>query len=422
MSTLLGLSLTLLLQTPHQLWKSAKFPANGVAAADNWVFSSIERASDPASAGFSTIEISECQQMAVDALMFHCVRELPLDPKTPNEVRAILRPSLEGWACEKVAMSGIIWIVRERSDQKDRVVAALPRQTCTELARLQDWTSHALEISGQSSFWLVPAVLTAFPDSSEIHSALLREAINRLRAIAQRSAWPEGYLLYPRGVSQSECSTLGLGELGRLLELRPGDPVVLGALSERCESLGLKSLRAELVKVKEALGWPRSALAWAPFLQEIDCAGLPSHLVAIVRSGGAIPASAAPASVESIDAARAYKQSPPDLESAERLAVAAARQPIPDALNLLAALRLAKDDATVSQLAQALAFAHQARNLEPRHPYADVNVVRALQRLGKSKEALTELKSLPPVSVGSEDSWRAKQIKALQKGLDELSH
>jgi hypothetical protein len=72
-------------------------------------------------------------------------------------------------------------------------------------------------------------------------------------------------------------------------------------------------------------------------------------------------------------------------------------------------------------LSQALAFAHQARNLEPRHPYADVNVVRALQRLGKGNEALAELRSLPPVSVGSEDSWRAKQIKALQKVLDKSS-
>jgi hypothetical protein len=410
-----------LLQAPEQAWRAVGSPASGVVSTDAWVFSGIERISNHGSKGFEMVELSECQQLSVEALVLHCVCGKGSDTNLPAEVRRIVDSAVNAWTLLQVKTAGLVWVALERTADRDRAVAALPRTACAELAALRNWAPRVVEIAEENPSWLVPAALTSVARDDAATRALLTLMTRRIDAFARQQNWPEGFVCLPQGVTAKECKALTLDELARLMELRPGDPVILMEVSNRFDGFGLTSVARELKTLPARLGWSSAAPEPNQPWLHVDCSGLKPHLVAIIRAGGAIPAQAAPASNASLKALRAFQGSPPDLVAAERLASEGAERPIPDALNLLAALRLARNDATVGQLSQALAFAYQSRNLEPRHPYADINVVRALQRLGKVEEALTELGSLPPVSVGSEDSWRAKQIKALQKVLDESS-
>jgi len=405
----------LLLQVPEQAWRAAGSPASGVVPTEAWVFSGTERASNPDSKGFEMVELAECQQLSVEALVLHCVgTPNAANPRLPAEVRQIIASAVAGWTSLQVKTAGLVWVSLERSAGQDRAVAALPAAACTKLAELRDWTPRLVEIAERDPSWLVPAALTAVAPGDATTRALLTLVTSRIDSAARQPKWPEGYIRLPQGISERECKALTLQELAQIVELRPGDPVVLKAMRDRCNSLGLAAMASELKGLRTTLGWSEVAPEPNGPWMLVDCTGLPPHLIAIVRAGGAIPAQAVPPSSVAAQATRAFQLSPPDLDAAERLASEAAKSPIPDALNLLAALRLSKSDAEPADLAHALAFSWQARALAPDHSYADVNVIRALQRLGQRDHARALLALAPK---GTEGSWRHRQLMSLNESL-----
>jgi len=405
----------LLLQAPEQAWRAVGSPASGVVSTDAWVFSGTERASNPDSKGFEMVELAECQQLSVEALVLHCVgTPNAADPRLPAEVRQIIDSALDGWTSLQVKTAGLVWVSLERSAGQDRAVAALPAAACTKLAELRDWTPRVVEMAQRDPSWLVPAALTAVAPADATTRALLTLVAGRIDSATRQPKWPEGFIRLPQGIAERECKALTLQELAQILELRSGDPVVLKAMCDRCNGLGLTAVASELKGLRTTLGWSEVAPEPNGPWTLVDCTGLQPQLIAIVRAGGAIPAQAAPPSTVATQAARAFQLSPPDLDAAERLASEAAKSPIPDALNLLAAIRLSKPDAGPTDLAQALAFAWQARALAPDHPYADVNIIRALQRLGQRDQARALLAIAPK---GTEGSWRHRQLMSLTETL-----
>jgi hypothetical protein len=272
------------------------------------------------------------------------------------------------------------------------------------------------EVANSTTDWIVPAaLLEACDDRSRERVQAI--AIERLGGAVERAAdrWPAGFLKLPHGVPSEVLAKLSLADMVKVAATRPGDAAIWELVAKRCEASHLVRA-AEIVRgLGRNLKWPQPAPTgvgkpWS----DVPVGDLPTPLVGIVRAGGAIACRASSKSEACRAALTAFSAMTPNVALAESKAREAAVRPEPDALNILAAIRLADPQADGDTLRHALAFAWQARVLAPDHQYAAVNVLRAMRRLGMRDDAATFLKTVPPAEEGT---WAHRELTSISEWL-----
>jgi hypothetical protein len=265
------------------------------------------------------------------------------------------------------------------------------------------WRRSVGDVADWSSGWIVPVALLEAADSRE-SARIERIGRERLLASLERpiDEWPSGFTKLPGGLPESAEARLSLAELAAVAAKRPGDVVLWRSVARRCAKMGMERGAALVLDLSSQARWPGPApeQASSPW-SAVDDEGLPASLVAVLRCGGSIACGRSRPGSDTAAAQSAFFAKVPDLASAEARAMAAATRPDPDALNLLAAIRLADPAAASGRLLQALAFAWQARALDPTHPYASTNVLRALRRLSMREEAEAFMRNTPSSAPGS---------------------
>jgi hypothetical protein len=398
------------------IWIEAGRPIQGVHEVNGWIFAGHREAVDPDSAGFDSVDMDACKQTAMDCLVRHCAGEGKFDSPLAAPLNALVDGEMWSWYSGKLRTAGSIWIEARRTGGHDVAVIALPAQSCRAMPKRAQWRDHLIEVARESQNWIVVAAVAETVESAD--KAEAEELVaSRLRGATPKAApvWPTAFVKVPNPLGPDDIQGLGLGDLARLAAIRPGDRLLWEALAKCCLDLGLLTGAETVRKAPTALGWPipaptEGSVSW----QRVPVGDLPPALVAVVRSGGSIPATQAPPLEASKLAQSAFFDNEPDLAVAESKAREASAVPDADALNLLAAIRLARADADKSDLLQSLALSTQASAIAPAHPFARVNSVRALQRLGWRDSVQTALSGLPAYPDGS---WQKRQADSIEDWL-----
>lgn len=398
-------------------WTALGRPSEGLHLRDGWVISCFRQPIDPASKGFESVEIAACKQEAILQLVMRCTGDGEVADTLHPALRGTVESAYTSWYGGKVMTSGATWVATERRSDHDLAVLALPESVCASMPRRADWRLHAREVAAGSESWIPIAAIAQAADAKDV-TALRTMIADRLRksTAARGASWPSAFIKLPDALPQSQLKGLGLGDLARLAVMRPGDGALWTALAERCTEAGLALGAEEVRGAPSLLGWPAPAAAVEPDRwSAVEVGDLPPPLVAVVRHAGAIPAQAAPKGEVERRAGEAFFAKEPRLAEAESLAREACTKPSPDALNLLAAIRLADPSASRHALMQALAFSTQASALDANHPFARVNAARAMQRLGWKEQVRSALAAMPPAS----GAWQQREIERLSAWVRE---
>lgn len=397
-------------------WVALGRPAEGVHLRDGWVISCYRQPIDPASRGFESVEIAACKQEAMLQLVMRCTGDGAVADTLGPALRGTVESAFMTWYGGKVMTSGATWVEAERRSGHDLAVLALPESACAAMPRRTDWRSHAREVAAESESWILVAAIAQVADAKD--TATLRTMVaDRLRKsmVARDASWPSAFIKLPDALPETQLKGLGLGDLARLAAMRPGDGALWSALAERCTEAGLALGAEEVRGTATLLGWPTPAAAVEPDRwSAVEVGDLPPPLVAVVRHAGAIPAKAAPKGDVERRAEEAFFAKEPRIAEAEALAREACAKPSADALNLLAAIRLADAGASRHALMQALAFSTQASALDAKHPYARVNAARAMQRLGWKEQVRSALAGMPPAP----GAWQQREIDKMAKWVE----
>jgi hypothetical protein len=398
-------------------WASLGRPTQGVHEADGWVFSCYQQAVDPASTGFQTLEIAACKQEALLQLVARCAGQIRFPESLKPPFRAIGDAAFANWYSGRLATAGVVWVHADRMRDQDVVVVALAATTCEAIGKQSGSSVQLREVAAQSESWIVTAAIAEIAGREDLPEVMAIFTKQFRQGIPPCSTqWPEALVKMPNGIPEAQLGALGLGELAQLARLRPGDLALWNALADRCKEVGLEIAAKEVQATPAALDWPKPAEILAPETWAgVDVADLPAELVAVVRSGGAVPAKPSAKDNAEKRATDAYAAKNPDLAKAEVLARMACRSPSPDALNLLAAIRLADPACKRPVLLQALAFSTQATVLDGSHPFARINALRAMQRLGWRDQVKAGLESLRP----AEGAWQRREIERLSAWVRE---
>lgn len=390
-------------------WEAAGRPNNGVHEYGSWVLSCYSQPAEVGSEGFAEIDLAACKQEATIAMVEHCAGSPSSPPSLPKSLQPMVQSAVSGWLMYRVQTSGITWVRCGRSNGVDLAVMAIPATACRTIPHGIEWLPSAVDIAVSTKGWVIPGALLEASEG-EARGRIATIMTERLSASIESpvGTWPSGFLKLPGGLPADIEAQLSLADLATLAAKRPGDSALWIHVAERCESMQMHQA-AQIVRLL-----PRKAewIGPAPMpsgrrWSSAQTNELPVALVAVVRAGGGIACNASAAVDASREATAAYFAKIPDLITAEAKGREAAALPDPDALNLLAALRLVDPQASEAAMCQALAFAWQAQALAPTHPYAKVNVLRAMRRLSMRDEAATLLKSMPPASAGS---WARREI------------
>lgn len=402
---------------PGSAWQAVGRPTQGVHDSEEWVLSCFSRPAESGSASFVDVELAECKQEATIAMVAHCAGPASVPGSVPTALRRTIQDALDGWLAWRVHAGGVVWVRSNRSDGVDLVVMAMPTETCRSMPHGLEWIASMPEIAAWTSGWQVPAALLEACEERD-RASVAAIVSERMTSAFERgeSGWPAGFVKLPEGLPADAAARLTLDDLAAVAALRPGDSTLWSMVGDRCEAMQMRQaarLARELPEFRRWLGAsPPPGRAWS----RVETGELPPHLVAVVRSGGGIVCRAQPGGGASREAQAAYASTPPDLRTAEAKAREACVVPDPDALNLLAALRLNDSRATPAMLSQALAFAWQARVIVADHPYATANVLRAMQRLEMAKEAGALLRALPEAPRGS---WARREIDKVAAWLEQ---
>lgn len=398
-------------------WTVLGRPTDGVHVADGWVVSCFQQPIDPSSAGFKSVEITACKQEALLQLVARCAGEVQIATVLRSPLRETVEDAFATWYGEKLNTAGVVWVQAARMREHDLAVVALPETACDAMPKRSDWKSHVRDVAAQSESWIITAAIAELADPKDLPE--LRARVTRqIRAsiMPVTAQWPEALIRLPHGIPTEQLSALGLGELAQLACIRPGDTTLWSTLANRCGDVGLKIAAEELAGVVAVLAWPKPAEIVAPdSWAKVDVGDLPPALIAVVRMGGAVPANPSAKGDAEKRASDAFAARNPNLGEAEALARAACGNPSPDALNLLAALRLADANCSRAGLLQALAFSTQAVALDADHPFARINVVRAMQRLGWREQVQAAMKSLAAL----DGAWQRREIERLSAWVRE---
>ena len=418
-SFVVGIALSVTLDDPATIWKALArtTSCNGTVDRDGWVFACFQEAADPLAKGFEDLQRSGAQQEAIDILVTHCcgVPEIPKDLKPA--VSELLKLSIDDRWSYRVSTAGVLWVEVVAPQSETRAVVALPSRACAVMPAREYWRSEGLAITEASESWLIPAALLEVPKISDRDQikAILETRVRALLPEATKG-WPAGWTKFPEGIPKAPLAALTLNDLLKVASSRPGDMALWGESIGRVKADGFVEAATALQVSVRALAWlPPSPLPQNVEWSHVVVDELPTALIATIRSGGSIVCLAAPPSAETARAKAAFFAATPDLATAELEAIAACQQPDADALNLLAAIRLSSPNATPNQLQQALAFSRQAMLLTPNHPFAPINRVRALQRLGMTEQVVDALKALPPYTQGS---WQDKQVGIVRSSIE----
>ncbi len=397
-------------------WDRAGRPTNGIQEAEDWVLSCISQPIDPESLQFAGVEIEACKQQAIEALITHYVGARFIPESIPAQMRPLVDTAVAGWLVDQVRLGGATWVRAGRGDTADCVVLAVPREVCMTLPRGEGWTRSLPNLAAAAEGWVVPAALLEAADEAS-GETVARIVLDRLAASIEpvTDRWPSGFIEVPEGISPAALGEVSLESLSAIAAMRPGDAFLWEELAIRCEADRM-TLAARIVRqLPKHMGWPLPSpdavgKTWA----DVPTEELPESLTFVVRAGGGIPARSSDPGVASREATAAFFSKEPDPLLAESKAREASVLPDPDALNLLAALRLLDPLATDDAIRHALAFAWQAQTLSPDHPYARVNVLRAMHRLGMRDEARQFLKTVRAPKAGT---WAAREIDVISRWL-----
>ena len=398
-------------------WTAAGSPSTGAVETGGWVFAGHRQPADPASRGFEAVELAGCKQEAMVLLVDHCTGSGEVAPGIHSSISPAVESAFRSWYSGKVQTAGATWVETRRADGHDVAVVALPIDACRGMPKRREWRANALDVAAAAESWLIAAALAEVLEPERRDEAVAL-ASSRLRAsvAAPGPTWPAAWLRLPGPITAGTTDALGIGELAKLCAMRPGDRALWRVLADRCRGTGLARAAAAVGQLPDDLDWPKPADiggtgGWAA----IEAGDLPPALVAVLRSGGAIPAKPAPEGESDRAAAAGFFAIAPDLALAETKAREACAVPSPGSLNILAAIRLADARATTRELLEALAFATQSAAIQPEHPYAAVNALRALQRLGRREAAAEALKALPTARPGS---WQAREVAKVRNWIE----
>lgn len=406
------------LDDPTAVWKSIAQPTlgGGVIEEGGWTFAYYREVADPKAKGFEDLQRAGAQQEALEALVYHCCGKPEIPADVTDSVRRILELSIADRWSYRASTAGITWVELIANDKETCAVAALPANTCAGMPRRGEWRSDGLTIATNSESWIVPAALVEVADLNERDQVL---AIVDSRASAllptASTGWPAGWVRLPDGIPKKSLEALSIDDLLKVARSRAGDRMLWDELIERKKAEGFVQAATSLRRACERSQWPVPApcptnTTWLG----VDVQGFPASLIATIRSGGSILCRDTPSKAATARAKAAYFAKVPDVGLAEREAIAACANPDADALNLLAAIRLASDSPSSDQLLQALAFAQQAIVLMPSHQFATVNNLRALKALGLKNEARAVLARVPPPPKGS---WQEKHVDTVREWL-----
>jgi hypothetical protein len=397
-------------------WESAGRPTDGVYEKSGWVLSCFSQQAELGSDSFAEVDLAGCKQEATIAMVEHCAGKAKLPASVPAPVRPMVESALSGWFAYRVQASGVTWVHCARSKGVDLVVMALPAQACKDIPRGIDWLPSTPDIAAWTKGWVIAGALVEACDGNarERVAAIMGERmIGSLDAPAE--VWPVGFTKLPEGLPTDAESKLSLQDLAVIAGKRPGDVALWSRVADRCESMQMREAAQAARGLPERAKWPQpapspSGHSWSG----VQTGDLPGCLVAVIRTGGGIACRASTPGDVSREAQQAFFAKTPDLLTAEVKAREAAAMPDPDALNLLAAIRLADSRASDDTLRQALAFAWQARAVRPSHPYAAINALRAMQRLSMPDEARALLQTLP---TATPDTWARRETDKVSAWL-----
>jgi hypothetical protein len=390
----------------------------GIHEAEEWIFSCHREPIDPNSVGFEGVELASCKEEAMLQLVRHCTGAGSIGDGLASPLPSLLEDAYLSWYSGRIRTVGTTWVESRRTGGHDIAVLALPRDACATMPKRSAWRKSAREVADSSQSWIVSAALAEGADPA-VRKELLELAALRIDESVKpiAPAWPEALVKLPDLIASDKLASLGVGDLARLAAMRPGDRAIWGALAQRCRDLGLTKTATLIDATPTRLGWPSPApIADAHVWSSVPTDGLPAALAAVIRHAGAIPAKGTTGSAAEKSATKAYSAMTPDLAEAEARAREACSMPNANALSLLAAIRLSRADATTTDLLQALAFAHQAAALDGQHPFAAVNMARALKRLGWREHAKAALAALPPSPEGS---WQQREATLIAEWLQE---
>ena len=392
--------------------------AAGIHESEQWVFSCHREPIDPNSTGFESVELASCKEDAVLQLVRHCTGAGSIGDGLAGPLPSLLEEAYSSWYSGQIQTASTTWVESRRADGYDIAVLALPLDACASMSKRSEWRKSARSVAESSKSWIVAGALAECADPM-IRKDLLEIAVVRIDSGLTKAAptWPEALVKLPDLIPVDTITSLDLNSLARLASKRPGDRSLWSALAQRSRNLGLTQAAAIIDATPTRLGWPSPApLADSHAWRSVPTDGLQAALAAVIRHGGAIPARGTSGSAAEKSATKAYSAKPPELVEAEARAREACGMPNANALNLLAAIRLSRADATTTDLLHALAFARQATTLDGQHPFAAVNMARALQRLGWREHAKVALDALPPFPEGS---WQHRETTRIAEWLQQ---
>lgn len=272
------------------------------------------------------------------------------------------------------------------------------------------------------------------PGNAEANAALIESwSVTFGRGISAMAArrpvlcLPTGYSKWPASLSEEVVDDRSVDALILMLSERPFDPATAALLSDslrkdgwtRCaefvDSLQTIPIRGELERT-EASGRDASATRSEGIGNRDEDAGRIRRLLLspacdlIIRSNGLFPfldgAEQAGSIVPSITAFERGEL----LDALEGFAASIELCPDADALSYGSACLLG-----LQHPDEAAAFARSAYRMKPRHPYAGVNLLRALRVLGERNEVA---RLLPEVSETAKvDVWGVDQLRQLRAWL-----
>jgi len=403
--------------TAADAWSSLRdgAPCPGVSESEEWVFSCVRHAIDPDAEEPAARRIAE--QEALQQMLDARLGQPEMPASVAAGVRAALgsafgsdyRTSIVGRGMQSFPAGGSV------PEGTIAVVVALPKSSLNDATEpFGDWADRIGRRSGSLPLLVVIPLLEVTTGATE---QLVRDRVaDFLRSVC---TLPAGRWFPAWGVPSSPDpgkAGVGMATAVQLCELRPADPVLLRLLQEECR-------RADCAKVSrmigEAIGSVVSPMALAKPLGPIDWQRvpvdwLPRNLGAVVRAGGALPASAGTTSPDLAGAVTEFEND--RLDAAELDAIACAGRAVDlDALNLASAAiirnhaRLSVDRASV-----ALALAWEAYQLDPGHRYAFGNVLLAMRELGMRREVAELLDSHRSDAASP---WIAEQIASAREWL-----
>lgn len=406
---------------PGVVWSRMGERSRGLHESDGWTFSVATFLPISDSEEAESLAFEKARFDAMVALARACVDLEAFSGAMPEGPATMLREQALQILQRRISLAGVQKVEDGMTPEGSaRVVMAIPSEVLARQTISVDDVVSALGELGENGTLDWPLAMLWCEIADEDRRSVAVEHLVKLLSVqfgpgvgetlqgVRPACIPPGWKALPRALDGASLEPLNLEQLLAALGRRPHDPEIVAAIAGRCSSLGWRSCARAFEASPALVTWRPLG---APTPDPAVALDTPLCKLILATSGdlpfaGQTSSEAGSVPTKVIDAFNAGRAA----EAARMLVAESPECPDPQWLSFLSACLYQVGMTPESRVVAELAF-----GIDPRHPYAGVNLLRALCRLeewGEVRDVLEEVRSKSELN-----DWGRAQLAIVEESL-----